>query len=165
VRFEICDASKQLPFPDSTFDSVFSNDVLCHIPGRQALLHELFRVLKPNARVLFSDALIIGGIVSHEEIAARSAIGYYLSNPPGENERLLETAGFRLLNMYDATTNAQHIAERWREAGSKRAEALIAIEGQEIFEGLQRFLITVETLNKERRRLRVIYLAQKLGTN
>jgi len=61
--------------------------------------------------------------------------------------------------MCDATANAQRIAERWREARSKRAQALIAIEG------LQRFLITVETLNKERRPLRSIYLAQKPGTN
>jgi len=53
--------------------------------------------------------------------------------------------------------NAQGIAERWHEARSKRAEALIAIDGQENFEGLERFLITVETLNKERRLLRNIY--------
>lgn len=165
VRFEMCDASKQLPFADCSFDSAFSNDVLCHIPGRQALLCELFRVLKPNARLLFSDALIIGGIVSHEEIAARSAIGYYLFSPPGENERLLETAGFRLLNVTDATTNAQNIAMRWHEARAKRADALIAIEGQGNFAGLQRFLATVETLNKERRLLRSIYLAQKPDTN
>jgi hypothetical protein len=39
------------------------------------------------------------------------------------------------------------------------------IEGQEDFEGLERFLITVETLNKERRLLHNIYLAQKPGTN
>ncbi len=154
-----------LPFTDSTFDSVFSNDVFCHIPGRQALLHELFRVLKPNARIPFSDALIIGGILSHEEIAARSAIGYYLFSPPGENERLLDAAGFRLLNVFDTTANAQRIAGRWREARSKRAEALTAIEGQENFEGLRRFLTTVETLNKERRLLRSIYLAQKPGSN
>jgi SAM-dependent methyltransferase len=165
ARFEICDVSKQLPFPDSTFDSVFSNDVLCHIPGRLALLHELFRVLKPRGLILFSDALIMGGIVSHEEIAARSAIGYYLFGPPGENERLLETAGFRLLNVADTTANAQHIAERWREARCKRADALIAIEGQANFDGLQRFLATVETLNEERRLLRFVYLAQRPVTH
>jgi ubiquinone/menaquinone biosynthesis C-methylase UbiE len=165
VRFEICDASKQLPFADSTFDSVFSNDVLCHIPGRQALLRELFRVLKPNARILFRDALIIAGTVSHEEIAARSAIGCYLFSSPDENERLLDAAGFRVLNVFDTTANAQRIAGRWREARTKRAEALIAIEGQENFEGLQLFPTTVETLNKERRLLRSIYWAQKPGTN
>src|SRR5438270_5650448 len=161
VHFEICDASKQLPFPDSSVDSAFSNDVLCHIPGRQGLLHELFRVLKPNARILFSDALIIGGIVSHEEIAARSAVGYYLFSPPGENERLLEAAGFRLLQVADTTANAQQIAGRWREARVKRTDALIAIEGQENFEGLQSFLATVETLNNDCRLLLSVYLAQK----
>ena len=148
VRFEICDASKRLPFTDSRFDSVFANDALCHIPQRQALLHELFRVLKPNARILFSDALVIGGIVSHQEIAARSAIGYYLFSPPGENERLLDRAGFRLLNVTDTTADAYRIAGHWREARSKRADTLIAIEGQANFDGLQRFLATVETLNK-----------------
>ena len=164
VRFEMCDASKPLPFPDCTFDSAFSNDVLCHIPGRQTLFEELFRVLKPGGRILFSDALIIGGIVSHEEIAARSAIGYYLFSASGENERLLEAAGFRLLNVADATASARHIAGRWREARRKRADTLIAIESQENFEGLQHFLATVETLNKERRLLRSIYLAQKPAT-
>ena len=34
VRFEQCDVSKNLPFDDKTFDAVFSNDVLCHLPGR-----------------------------------------------------------------------------------------------------------------------------------
>jgi SAM-dependent methyltransferase len=161
ARFEICDVSKQLPFADSAFDSVFSNDVLCHIPGRQALLCELFRVLKPDGRILFSDALILGGIVSHQEIAARSAIGYYLFSPPGENERLLETVGFARLDVADTTANVQHIAGRWREARRKRADTLIAIEGQENFEGLQRFLASVEILNQERRLLRFVYLAQK----
>ena len=69
------------------------------------------------------------------------------------------------MNVCDATANAQHIAGRWREARSKRAAALIAIEGQENFEGLQRFLATIETLNKEHRLLRSVYLAQKPGTN
>jgi hypothetical protein len=32
----------------------------------------MFRVLKPGGRMLFSDALVIGGMVSHQEIATRS---------------------------------------------------------------------------------------------
>jgi hypothetical protein len=51
-------------------------------------------------------------------------------------------------------------------AGAKpdaRAEALNAIEGQENFEALRRFLITVETLNKERRLLRKYLLGSKTG--
>jgi SAM-dependent methyltransferase len=161
VRFEKCDASQPLKFADATFDAVFSNDVLCHIPGRGKLLRELHRVLEPGGKLLFSDALVIGGVISHQEIAARSSIGYFLFSPPGENERLLREAGFAVTDVKDTTANASLISQRWREARQKRAETSIAIEGKENFEALQRFLSTVHTLTSERRLLRLLYLATK----
>jgi len=35
ARFEECDVSGPLPFQSECVDAVFSNDVLCHIPGRR----------------------------------------------------------------------------------------------------------------------------------
>jgi ubiquinone/menaquinone biosynthesis C-methylase UbiE len=161
ARFQIADCSKPLTFRDSSFDAAFSNDVLCHIPGRLALFRELFRVLKARARFLFSDGLIIGGIITHQEIATRSSIGYYLFSPPGENERLLEQAGFRVLSVADTTKNAAAISQRWRDGRQKRSEALLAIEGQKNFDGLQQFLSNVHALTAERRLLRLLYVSQK----
>jgi SAM-dependent methyltransferase len=161
VAFEQCDVSKGLPFGDAVFDGVFANDVLCHIPGRHAALREAFRVLKPLGRLLFSDALVIGGAISHEEIATRSSIGYYIFTPPGYNERSIEDAGFRLLGAADTTASAAAIARRWHDAREQRREALIAIEGITNFDGLQRFLSCVYTLSSERRLLRYLYTAQK----
>lgn len=161
VRFELCDVSKSLPFIDRTFDAMFSNDVLCHVPGRPAVMEEIFRVLKPGARILFSDALVIGGIISHREIATRSSIGYYNFSPPGENERLIEQAGFQLLKVSDTTRNAAEIAKRWHDARDKRKTELVASEGPSNFEGVQQFLACVHTLTSERRLLRYVYLAEK----
>ena len=161
VRFEQCDASKSLAFDDNTFDAVFSNDVLCHLPGRPEVLVEIFRVLKPGGRLLFSDALVIGGMVSHEEIATRSSIGFYVYSPPGENERLMERATFRDIRVRDTTENAARIAKRWFEAREKRREELVAAEGRANFEGLQRFLSCVHVLTSERRLLRYLYVARK----
>ncbi len=122
ARFEHCDVSKKLPFDNETFDAVFSNDVLCHVSGRLDLLVELHRVLKPSGRMLFSDALVIGGMVSAEEIAIRSSIGFYFYSPPGENERLLKQAGFSQLETTDTTENAARIAKKWHDAREKRKE-------------------------------------------
>jgi SAM-dependent methyltransferase len=163
VRFENCDASKKLPFADSTFDAAFSNDVLCHVPGRPAVLAELFRVLKPGGKILFSDALIIGGAISHQEIATRSLIGYYIFSPPGENERMIRQEGFRLVSAADTTENAALIARRWRDGRQKRKETLLAIEGEANFDGLQQFLSGVHALTSERRLLRNVYVAEKPG--
>jgi ubiquinone/menaquinone biosynthesis C-methylase UbiE len=161
VQFEQCDAAKELPFDANTFDAVFSNDVLCHIPGRGNLLKELFRVLKPGGRLLFSDALVIGGLISHEEIATRSSIGFYVYSPPGENERLLERAGFQNIEVKDTTENAAQIAKRWYNARAKRQDGLVATEGEANFAGLQKFLSCVHELTSERRLLRLLYRASK----
>jgi SAM-dependent methyltransferase len=161
VRFEQCDASKKLPFDDSTFDAVFSNDVLCHLPGRPEVLGEMFRILKPGGRMLFSDALVVGGLLSNEEIAMRSSIGFYVYSRPGENERLIERAGFRHIHVTDTTANAARLAKQWHDAREKRKEELVAAEGDINFEGLQRFLSCVHTLTGERRLLRYLYFANK----
>jgi ubiquinone/menaquinone biosynthesis C-methylase UbiE len=161
ARFEQCDVSKNLPFDDQTFDAVFSNDVLCHLPGRPEVLGEMFRVLKPGGRMLFSDALVVGGMLSHEEIATRSSIGFYVYSPPGENERLIERAGFRQIHVTDTTERAARIAKQWHQAREKRKEELVAAEGNINFEGLQRFLSCVHILTAERRLLRYLYFASK----
>jgi SAM-dependent methyltransferase len=162
AHFAVCDVSKPLPFADETFDAVFSNDVLCHIPGRPSVLAEMHRVLKPGGRpMLFSDALIIGGIISQEEIATRSSIGFYLFSPPGENERLILQAGFTALKVSDTTDHAASIAARWRQARQKHKDRLLAIEGEPTWAGLQQFLASVQALTEQRRLLRLLYQAQK----
>ena len=161
ARFQHCDVSKGLPFDDTTFDAMFANDVLCHIPGRYKLLCEMFRVLKPGGRMLFSDALVVGGMVSHEEIATRSSIGYYVYSPPGENERLIAQAGFCEIRATDTTDSAALIADEWQQAREKHREELVAIEGAANFGGLQSFLSSVHRLTSERRLLRYLYVAEK----
>ena len=161
ARFEQCDASKNLPFDDETFDAVFSNDVLCHVPGRLDVFVEIFRVLKPGGRMLFSDALLVGGMISAEEIATRSSIGFYFYSPPGENERLLEKARFSQVRTTDTTENAARISKKWHDAREKRTAELVTAEGAANFEGLQRFLSCVHTLTTERRLLRYLYFATK----
>lgn len=161
ASFRRCDVSRPLPFPDESFTAVFANDVLCHVPKRLSLLQEIRRVLKPGGRLLYSDALVIGGVLSEEEIATRSSIGPYFFVPPGENEKLIERAGLRLLRATPTTEQAALISKRRYDARAKRRKALVRIEGKTNFAGVQRFLMCVYTLTSEARLLRYVYLTEK----
>lgn len=161
VRFEHCDASKALPYGDASFDAVFANDVMCHVAGRRGALRELFRVLKPGGRFVFSDALVIGGTITNQEVATRSSIGYYVFTPVKHNEELIRDAGFRLIEARDTTDSAAGISLRWRVAREERRAALVAIEGKANFDGLQKFLSCVHQLTSERSLLRYLYSAEK----
>ena len=162
VRFLALDASRPLPLPDAAFDVVISNDAMCHIPNRLDVLREWRRLLRPGGRMLFTDAMIVTGLLTHEEIAARSSIGVYVFLPPGENERLIGEAGFRLLATEDLTAAAEAIASRWHEARERHREPLSEREGAANFSGLQRFLACVQRVSAERRLSRYCYQAEKI---
>jgi SAM-dependent methyltransferase len=161
ARFQLADASQPLPFKQNTFDAIISNDAMCHVPKRLAVLKEWYRVLKPGGRMLFTDALVITGLVSHEEIARRSSVGYYYYVSPGVNEKMIERAGFELISCDDLTSSAATVSRRWHDARANHREEMIRIEGESNFEGLQEFLWCVHALTSEGRLSRYMYLARK----
>jgi SAM-dependent methyltransferase len=161
VSFHLVDAGRRLPFPDESFDIVLCNDSINHIPGRSAVLQDWHRVLRPGGRVLFTDPIVVTGQLSNEEMRARSSIGFFLFTPVGCNERLLNQSGFTLLEVRDVTAAVASVSSKWRAARAKRRDQLVSVEGEENFEGLQRFLQAVHSLSSERRLSRYAYMALK----
>jgi ubiquinone/menaquinone biosynthesis C-methylase UbiE len=47
-----------LPFDDQSFDIIFSKDALLHVPDKEALFAEIFRVLKPGGTFAASNWMI-----------------------------------------------------------------------------------------------------------
>jgi ubiquinone/menaquinone biosynthesis C-methylase UbiE len=159
VSFQLADAAQLLPFPDQSFDAIFCNDSINHFPGRPVVFRDWHRVLRPGGRLLFTDPVVVTGPVTNEELQARSSIGFFLFLPAGCNERLLAESGFEVLEVRDVTEGMASISGRWRDAREELRPGLVALEGEEGFEGVQRFLTVAHTLASERRLSRFMYLA------
>jgi SAM-dependent methyltransferase len=66
VFFRLGTAEK-LPFPDSSCDVVISNGVFNLIPDKIKAVSEIFRVLKPDGRLMMADQVLTGKLPGPEE--------------------------------------------------------------------------------------------------
>lgn len=161
ISFRVADATAPLPFANDTFDALLCIDSMNHFPDRLRVLQEWQRVLRPGGRAVFTDPVVITRPVTNDDLALRSSIGLFVFTPPGVNEHFIEDAGFNLLRREDVTSNAALVAGRWQRARHHHREALIEIEGDERFEGLQKFFGAVHRLTYERRLSRIAYLVER----
>jgi len=161
LHFQVADASKRLPFPGASFDAVFCNDSINHLPNRLQVLKDWFRLLKPGGRLVYTDPILVTGQLSNEEMTIRSSIGHYLFTPPGINEELLEKAGFGLVHVEDVTANVTLTAGRWHTAREKRKDVLLQFEDQERYDRLQQFLRVTSQLAREGRLSRHAFVARR----
>jgi cyclopropane fatty-acyl-phospholipid synthase-like methyltransferase len=161
MKFIVADASLTLPFGDETFDALVSVDSINHLQARDKVLKEFNRVLKKGGRLLFTDAVVITGILTNEEIAIRSSLGFFLFVPKGENERLLREAGFQEITAKDVTDNIISTSRKWHDAREKMKPGLLKFEGEEKFRGIQSFLQTTHILSVEKRLSRFMYSCVK----
>lgn len=161
AEFRVADAASTLPFADATFDVVFCNDAVNHLPDRLSVLSEWRRVLKPGGRCLYTDPIVVTGCLSNAEVDARSSIGFFLFTPVGANEDILRQAEFRVVLTADVTENVVRTSGRWHAGRAKRRGPLSQLEGEQKFDELQNFLAMVNRLSSERRLSRIAYLGQR----
>ncbi len=154
------DLNRPLPFVTGSFDAAISLDVVLHVRDRSTLFEEVRRVLAAGARFLFTDAGVMTGALSNEEIRRRSAHGYTQFVVAGWNESLLERAGFELLEIEDRTESVSRNASgRLAAMNAHRAE-LEHASGTVAFESQRNYLDTVVELSRRRALSRIMYLVQ-----
>ncbi|MVM29046.1 methyltransferase domain-containing protein [Spirosoma sp. HMF4905] len=161
LNFRLGDASEPLPFEDECFDVVMTIDSINHFKNRGKVLAEIKRVLKPGGRLLYTDPVVVTGIVTNEELAIRSSIGYFLFVPVGENEKLLSEAGFTHIQCEDVTENIATTSKNWFDARENWKDELLKIETEDTFHGLQAFARVVHLLTSEKRLSRFMFTAIK----
>ena len=164
ARFVHADAGLPLPFADASFDAVVCIDAINHLPDRLSVLRDWHRVLRPGGKVMFTDPIVVTGLLSSEELALRASVGYFVFALSDEDERLVNEAGFDPVSCDDTTSNVVRVASRWHEARARLRAELIADEGEQTFEDLQTFLATAHALASEGRLSRYTLLAVRGST-
>lgn len=118
----------RLPFPDGHFASAFSNSVLEHIPGLEAVLAEVGRVLRPGAPFIFCvpnhqflESLSIGrgldrigatGLGNAYRAFFNRIARHYHSDPPEVWAPRLKQAGFSIERWWHYyPPSAMHVTE------------------------------------------------------
>ncbi len=160
ATFQAFDAGTRLPFESDTFDALICLDSINHLPDRAERLRDWARVLRPGGRVVFTDNIVVTGPISNEEIAVRSAIGFYLFVPPDLDDQLLAASGFTVREKEDRTEEIVQVMRNWREARTEHEVDLRRIEGDEFYDGFRQAHDVGIRLSSERRLSRFAYCAQ-----
>jgi len=158
------DLNAAIPLADGAFDAAMSLDVVLHLRDRVAFFAEVARLLVPGGRFLFTDAGVLTGAISNEEVANRSHHGFTQFVAPGFNERALESAGMRLLETEDRTASVVTNASGRRDARLAHRAELLRVEGASEFDRQQKYLETVIEVARRGAVSRVMYLAESPGS-
>jgi len=160
ITLQEADLNSSLPSASASFDAVMCLDVILHLPDRVRAFREVARVLVPGGRFLFTDAGVITGSISDEEIRLRAVHGPNHFVPLGFNERTLEMTGFRVLESDNRTASLLKNARGRRAARVSHRAEVEKVEGAAGFERQQRYLETVINLSERAALARMMYLAE-----
>jgi cyclopropane fatty-acyl-phospholipid synthase-like methyltransferase len=162
VKLRQHDLNTPLPLATATFDAVMSFDVILHLKDRRAVFSEVARLLKPGGLFLFTDAAVLIGAISSEQVRTRSIHGTTQLVSADFNVNALKSAGLRLLEAQDRTGSLLRCARGRRQARDARRPELERLEGPKEFSLEQRYLDTVITLAETQALSRWMYLSERV---
>ena len=142
------------------FNAIVSYDVVLHLQNRERTLAHLVSQLDSRGKLLITDAGVVSGAITNEEIRLRSVNGFTQFVPEGFNERILESLGLRLISIVDRTDGVLKNATGRLKARQNYAGDLIELEGVEKFTETQSYLETVIDLSSRKSLSRIAYLAE-----
>ena len=92
LHYEIGPVAGRLPFPDASYDAVFSKDAILHERDKETLFAEIHRVLRPGGRLLMSDWLRGEGAHLDDEVRDLAGEGWTMCTL-AETAALVEASG------------------------------------------------------------------------
>jgi SAM-dependent methyltransferase len=131
----VCADGACLPFGNGNFDAIEHSDVLCCLEAKSAVLKECRRLIRSAGRMVFS-VISIAPSLSRAEHERATAAGPPFKAVSSDYPRMLQDAGWRLIEAFDLTTSYATCVGQRLAAEEAQADALIAILGEGEFADL-----------------------------
>jgi ubiquinone/menaquinone biosynthesis C-methylase UbiE len=123
-----------MPFPDISFDIVWSQDAWCHIDpnDKGRLIAQCARVIRPGGIIAFTDEIAIAELTAEEKDLMRKASALMDFRTLESYAHLLEENGFQVLEQEDLSSElaAEYATYQRRLEGELRPQ-LVAQYGEE----------------------------------
>ncbi|MFE3760182.1 SAM-dependent methyltransferase [Streptomyces sp. NPDC059104] len=106
VSFRLCDATRPLPFAESSFDAVLALESFIHIEARHAALTYAARVLRPGGRIVLSDFFERSPVPPEKQPAVERYCREFNLSRLAKSDfypRLFQNAGFVFAEQLDIT--------------------------------------------------------------
>ncbi len=122
---------EDIPFPDNSFDVVWSQDAIVHSSNRELVVEEVVRVLKENGEFIFTDLMqtfdcpktILKPVLDRIHLDSLGSFGFYV-----EQARKLGVRNATVLDLSEhLTTHYQRVMEETQ----KRYDEMVEICGKE----------------------------------
>ncbi|USG60582.1 methyltransferase domain-containing protein [Sneathiella marina] len=120
-----CANALDLPFADTTFDVLVSQEAFCHVPEKDRLVGECVRVLKPGGRMAFTDILVTEKTTDATRVRLEKELVFQELNSAESYRRALEREGCTLLE-------AVNLSDQWRIILVERLDMFRSLKGQTI---------------------------------
>ena len=102
-----CLNALELPLEDQLFDLVVSQEGFCHIPQKQRLIQQCFRVLKPGGHLAFTDVLTTGKTTDATRKKLEDQMAFFELQSLDEYQEKFSAAGLEPIKFVD-------LAQDWR---------------------------------------------------
>ncbi|MFX1521676.1 MAG: class I SAM-dependent methyltransferase [Promethearchaeota archaeon] len=124
-----------MPFKAKTFDVVWGQDAWCYVTDKDKLISEVYRVLKLEGIIAFTDWIQVGNMTEQEWSDLNGFMGFpYMETLEGY-EQILKKMGFEVLEKEDLSEDFTRHCQTYHDVlRNKLKNVIINKYGNEMFE-------------------------------